>query len=508
MNFIWRTVVVLVFSLSFSSLGSFQKLPEIFLLSVKTIFVDYRNDEPFLHRLHTYVEMSLVEILREFSLYKEPISLVKNWPKIREIIKGNIPATPTGIELLPTTECNLNCGHCRSGSRKEFIADRSTYSEVEMERYVGELLEQGVKEFRISGITGDPLMKLSKEATLLAAKKVLKFKHDHFDSSFQLGLVTNGVNLDEEARQVFVYGDYVQVSLDGVSEADFRDLKKRPAFEEVMENINQLARLKEELNTNVTLRVSFLIRDFPRRYLDNVIRQLKGLGVDQVVFKMAWGDLNKGYVFSFEELLETYAYLAQLQNKYVEPGDSFDVIIADTPEEVGEINKDKGLRSEVHQCYYARLRATLSEKGELVSCCHKKQNGLPVLGDAKKDSIPAVWQSAAFQEKLKSIDPAKDCSSCFRSAHRLNQLVDFLVHMSKRFPGFLDWFETAYIRVGQNRYEAHHLLGLNQLGGPPVVFPISDAPLLKGWHRLEHLDPVVRLSAPFYSHIDSVNSSL
>lgn len=453
MKMFWRIKFLfslLLISTQFCSIPSIHSLSQDQYknLSPRTHFYDYKATNPNLYNLRIYVEQTLIQILREYNLYEEPISLAKNWQKIRRIINGETLISPTGIEVLPTTECNLSCLHCRSGSREELTADKATHEERDALQYIDEMLRTGVKEFRFSGITGDPLMNLSRDTTLKSVASILEHKQTTNDTNIKAGVITNGLGLDSKARETLVDADYVNISLDGVSPDDYQKIKNikiKNVFEQVLSNTEKLAQLKEEKGTHVQIIASFLIRDFPRQELEETLVRLKKMGVNRVVFKLTWGDDNSGYENEFEKFRPIYEFLEILWKRHNDLGQNFRIIITDDLREIEPILKNKGLKPKTKQCYYALLRATLSEQKDLMPCCHGKLNELPTLGNLDNGPFDQIWGSQDFIQKVQSINPSEDCGTCFQTANRINELVEFLIVMSKKYPGFLAWFEATYI---------------------------------------------------------------
>lgn len=130
------------------------------------------------------------------------------------------------LRLSLTDKCNLRCHYCMPVD--QVFMDESKYMNVdEMVEILSELKSMGLEEVRLTG--GEPLMRKS------FSEIVRNIGDLHFN---KLGLTTNGIFLDKyldvlkEARLF-----HLNISLDSLSEENFRKITFGNHFKKVIENI-------------------------------------------------------------------------------------------------------------------------------------------------------------------------------------------------------------------------------------------------------------------------------
>lgn len=371
--------------------------------------------------------------------------LLDNWEGIKSILTGKAPS-PRCLEIMPTTICNLRCEWCRGGPRKCLIKNH-TLPKEKLINLVDDAISLGVKEIRFSGFTGEPLIKDCYEGVLFSADKAIK-------AGLKVRLITNGTLLDEGAREVFVNAQHVNISLDGTSKKSYWKLKGVDRFNTVLRNIRALAELKRQKKTNVSIRVSFIIHSSTIDEVEKITQELKQLGVDQVIFKMAWGDNE----LTEKRLEEIYSALEVAKNTYSDS--RFKFVIMDSLIEAKNIISSQGIKPDYNRCPFAFIQPAVFPDGKITPCCHYQYNNLPNLGDLDNESFKTIWLSTRLKKEIHKINPARDCQLCFRPADRLNRFLIFLSREATRDPKFINWLEEEllpYMQPPASRTEIVHL---------------------------------------------------
>ncbi|MDR1395153.1 MAG: radical SAM protein [Deltaproteobacteria bacterium] len=145
---------------------------------------------------------------------------------------GTDPLYPVSVELSLTSRCNLACRWCSELALRYRSPDRLTLKILE--DLFDDLAAGGTRGITIEGGGEPTLAPFFAEAALAASERGLK-----------TGLITNGLALFSEKRPPSFYElfQWIRISLDAASPADYLRLKGRDAFEIVLDNLARLAAL-------------------------------------------------------------------------------------------------------------------------------------------------------------------------------------------------------------------------------------------------------------------------
>jgi cyclic pyranopterin phosphate synthase len=131
------------------------------------------------------------------------------------------------LRISVTDRCNIRCVYCMPES-VQFLPRRELLSFEEIERFVRIVVTLGVDKIRLTG--GEPLVRrdLPRLVAKLAAIAGIK----------DIGLTTNGILLAPMAQALWDAGlRRINVSLDTLDPATFRELTRREGLEQVVEGI-------------------------------------------------------------------------------------------------------------------------------------------------------------------------------------------------------------------------------------------------------------------------------
>ena len=131
------------------------------------------------------------------------------------------------LRISVTDRCNIRCTYCMPES-VQFLPRKELLKFEEIERFVRVAAGLGIDKIRLTG--GEPLVRrdLPKLVEMLAAVPGIK----------DVGLTTNGILLAPMARALWDAGlRRINVSLDTMDPARFRELTRRDGWEQVIEGI-------------------------------------------------------------------------------------------------------------------------------------------------------------------------------------------------------------------------------------------------------------------------------
>ena len=136
------------------------------------------------------------------------------------------------LRISVTDRCNLHCTYCMP-EEVVFLDKSALLSFEEIARFVEVLAPAGVDKIRLTG--GEPLMRrhLPRLVEMLCAIPGIK----------DVGLTTNGILLADQAQALFDAGmRRINISLDTLAPARFRELTRRDGLERVIEGIHAARR--------------------------------------------------------------------------------------------------------------------------------------------------------------------------------------------------------------------------------------------------------------------------
>src|SRR5207248_3278807 len=131
------------------------------------------------------------------------------------------------LRISVTDRCNLRCTYCMP-EEVVFLDRAELLSFEEIARFVRLAVPLGIDKIRLTG--GEPLMRrgLAELVRLLSGIEGVR----------DLGLTTNGILLADQARQLYDAGlRRINISLDTLDPARFRQLARRDGLEKVLTGI-------------------------------------------------------------------------------------------------------------------------------------------------------------------------------------------------------------------------------------------------------------------------------
>jgi len=337
---------------------------------------------------------------------------------IDKILGGGI-IPPLHFEFLPTEKCNNECIWCRGGHRS-YMSSEKELSEIDMLKVVDDIADYGVPGIvRFSGMCGEPLMN---SGTVKAISRGV-------GKGLNVGLITNGILLDENVYEYLLGTAYVSTSLDAGTRETFNDLKghnrNSNIFEKILKNIEDLVLFKEAENENFRVSVGYVLH--PKNYSEVVeaTKRVKEAGVDFIQFKIPFAVSQ--LQFSREDIQKIYSLIDEAKKL---TDSRFEVRVMQEKEEgIRELSGEVPIPN-FKNCFAQFLNGVVSADGNVYPCVHFTYNGKTIsgqpFGNIRKESFRSIWEGAKRKRMLKMLIPAHDCSLCNRYDHRVNGFINFL----------------------------------------------------------------------------------
>jgi MoaA/NifB/PqqE/SkfB family radical SAM enzyme len=172
------------------------------------------------------------------------------------------------LVLMPHSRCNCRCVMCDIWKAKQ---NKQEISVDDLQKHIGEFKKMKVKEVALSG--GEALMHSNLWAFCQSLRK----------QNIRISLLSTGLLLTRNAKEILENVDEVIVSLDGGKETHDRIRNIPNAFEKLAEGVKDLKRINKKFR--VTGRCVLQKQNF--RELPAIIEASREIGLDQISFLAA-----------------------------------------------------------------------------------------------------------------------------------------------------------------------------------------------------------------------------
>ncbi len=330
---------------------------------------------------------------------------------VKRIGEGE-PVSPIYIRLKPTNVCNHHCAYCTYGSgdtdnktdNRDNINHRDTIPWDKMLEIINDMGTMGVKAVTLSG-GGEPLT----YPHICEAMDLLKKRQ------IETSLISNGELLDGMIAERFYDSSWVRISFDSPIKEEYCGLRglSLERFDRVISNISSFAKNK---NKECVLGVNFVISKANYKHVYLAAELLKDLGVNNVKFA-AVIDNAPGYHKEIKDEVIDQIHKA----KEVIEDDSFRII-----NNYETDCEDKNFTEQpFEKCYTCRMITVIAADSKVYLCHTRAYDSGAALGNLNEIGFKELWFSDELQQKLKSLEPKKECRNFCAYENRNVLLNDY-----------------------------------------------------------------------------------
>jgi radical SAM protein with 4Fe4S-binding SPASM domain len=298
--------------------------------------------------------------------------------KIEQIMRGEFPV-PSMANLHLSYICNQ---HCKSCAYADYNKNKYIPKKEDAFRYVGELINFGIRAFDISG-GGEP-------TTLPYFHELIRYI---VDEGCNYGLATNGSLMTEGVMNLL--GDtatYIRFSLETGDIKLYSEYKGVPkeVFNRVLGNLIYLTKHRHP-DTEIGIKYDVDNILYGEEHIRHSLEILKDIGADVATFKSMAGPSSldatqkewlSGYLDRMARETDTgrTKVINAIINKYPVP-----------------------------KCVLTPLHTSVDGRGFVYLCCY--YYGIPdhSIGNLNEKSFKSIWGSNIHREKENNINP-KDCA--------------------------------------------------------------------------------------------------
>lgn len=329
----------------------------------------------------TRVDKTPIGAMKILSCYKE----------VKQILAGKMPA-PRTMEFFLSNTCNHACAGCHS---RYMHKDDECFLDFDvMKEVVTDISEMGVEGVEISG-GGEPLL----YPNIVPAIAFIRSK------GMKVGMFTNGTMLSGEIADFMVQNLlFLRIAFDAGKRATYRKIHGRDEFELLLENIENL------------VRVRLKHKPAPGRRKNDTIYGSATIGAKYLVSSRNWTELADAAQLAREIGLDYFQYKSLRASKLTLEGEELDQAreVAEKANELtdetfqvfGDLEKTKV----IGRCFLNPIHPVIDATGNMYLCAffhHRKKTHR--IGNVYQKSFPEIWYSQRHFDAFLSTKP-KECA--------------------------------------------------------------------------------------------------
>lgn len=343
--------------------------------------------------------------------------------QLEAIVRGEF-LPPVTADTDPTNVCNFNCLWCNAqGVRKENPRGLPPEHLLKLADFYK---EWGLKSTCVSG-GGEPMTNPGFAAFLYRLDK----------NGIRSGVISNGSLLNEKnAQAVAASSSWCGISVDAGSRKVFmkvKGLKDEKMFDRVINNINNLAKIKDKTGSNVEITYKYLLHPLNVKDIYQAAKIAKSVGVNTFHLRpVCWDNL---YAQEHDRPIDFSKFTENIER---------------------EIEKARGLEDEHFKFYSVRhkfgekferkinfekclatpLVATFGADGNVHLCfdVRGKKEWILCRHYPNPREVLKAWGSRRHKKIIESINPA-DCPRCTFGPY--NEVIENVVIKDKMFMDFI-----------------------------------------------------------------------
>jgi len=321
--------------------------------------------------------------------------------KLGSFISGDVTA-PIYVRIKPTNRCSHSCSWCIY--RPEFADMHDTCNnkdEIPTDKLIEilvDLHEIGVKAVTFSG-GGEPLLHPGIE-------RAMEFC---IGNSLNYSFITNGQNMKGMVAGLMAYASWIRVSMDYWDEESF--VKSRGIsgkfFTQIIQNISHMSTIKDK---ECDLGVNFIVTKENYRHLEEVVRLLKAIGVENVRFSPLWTKEFKEYHFLISSEVKW-----KIKECLTLQTDTFKVY--------SSYNLDHLSERPYTKCYMNQVVPVIGADLNIYTCHNGAYQPNHIIGSIKDKLFSEVWFSPETRELFNAFDPCTTCNNMQCASDNKNILI-------------------------------------------------------------------------------------
>ena len=353
-------------------------------------------------------------IKEEYSLYK----IVHHYDKILAM-QQNEPVSPVQIHLVPSNRCNESCSFCsyrmKGHTSNQKFSEKDIISSEKIYEIIDSCVALGVKAIQFTG-GGEPLVHPNIKSIIRRTK----------EKGLDVGLVTNGLFLDDELIDILSDVVWVRISLDAANAETYSQMRgtKEKNFYRVIDSVASLADYKK----TTVLGVGFVVNVNNYKEIYESAKICKERGVDNFRISALFNPRGLEYFSDFHEHAK---FLAQRCKIELEDDDFTVFNLYD--DRIKDMFEGK---QEYSFCPMKDFVPYVGADLNVYTCCMYAYNDKGLIGSIQNRSFEELWHSEEKKKFYDAHDPRKVCQiPCM--FQRKNEFINYCMKKNPKHVNFV-----------------------------------------------------------------------
>lgn len=342
---------------------------------------------------------------------------------LKGIVEGKF-LPPITADTDPTNLCNFNCIWCNAkGIRQDHPKSMPPEHLLKLADFYK---EWGIKSTCVAG-GGEPMMNPGFTPFLYRLRQ----------NGIKSGVITNGSLLNEENTKAIVQcSSWCGISVDGGSKESFMKVKgtnDENMFGKVIKNIENLTRIKKEMNSSVEITYKYLIHPFNASDIYEAAKIAKSIGINTFHLRpVCWDNLYSQEHDNPIDFSGAFELIESEIEKAMELEDENFRFFA-VRHKFGEKFERK---INFKKCWATPFVATFGADGNVHLCfdVRGKKDWILCRHYPDPHEVLKVWGSDFHKKIIDSVDVSK-CPRCTFGPH--NEIIENVIIQDKMFLDFM-----------------------------------------------------------------------
>lgn len=348
--------------------------------------------------------------------------------------------SPFVVEFDPTTNCNLACPDCISGS----LLNQGQFDRQRIRDLTKEMIDAGVKAVVLIG-GGEPMMH----------PEIGWVIEQLGQAGLHIGITTNGLYLKKHLEVTAKYASWVRVSMDAGSAETFQRIRPsrsgKSMFEQAISNMREFAKIKQG-----RLGYSFMVfsqGDYGFNASPDILKKTEHLNNIQTnvheIYQAA--QLAKEIGCEYFEVKPMYdvnhysvmqkQHIAQIVEQEIDKAKSLEdnnFLVLEALKLRDSLRGGSNLEpKEYTKCAISQLRTLVTPSGVYV-CPYFRGVESKKIGDVHHQSFKEMWHGSQRKKVMHKLNPSVDCRMhCIR--HDSNLTLERMIANEYELPVVPDY---------------------------------------------------------------------
>jgi wyosine [tRNA(Phe)-imidazoG37] synthetase (radical SAM superfamily) len=222
----------------------------------------------------------------------------------------------------------------------------------------------------------------------------------------EVGVVTNGSQLNDERAKMLAHCTWVRFSMDASSSETHQKIHRTPNqdFDRRIENIRRLVAYKLSQKTDCTIGISFLLQQENLHEIESAVKLYKKTGVDNLRITLMYDKTAKAGLTDVEmtNVMNTLNILKQ-----VEETSTFKLLF-----DSSRLSNFSKPNTDFNKCYLQHFVWAIGGDCKVYPCCIMKYHPDYAFADIREQTLLSIVRDTNFQAKQQGLDVTK-CFPCW-----------------------------------------------------------------------------------------------